>query len=68
MPSHQERRKEERVAAKRAAAEARAAGAAEAATGIANVNVNPLGDWTTQTEDHDVGCRHVTSRYIMEFI
>jgi len=58
-PSRQERRKAERDAAKRAparsgaggaggAAAARAAGAAAA---LANLTVNPLGDWTTQAED-----------------
>jgi len=52
-PSRQERRKAERAAAKRAPAQAGAAGAAGAAAAAANVvvNVNPLGDWTTQTEN-----------------
>jgi hypothetical protein len=51
MPSRQERRKAERDAAKRAAGAT--AGAARAAAAVANlnVNVNPGGDWTTQTED-----------------
>ena len=63
MPSRQERRKAERDAAKRAPARAGAggaagaagaaggAGAAGAAAALANLNVNPLGDWTTQTGD-----------------
>jgi len=54
MASRQERRKAERDAAKRAPAQARAAGAvgaAGAAAALANLNVNPVGDWTTQTED-----------------
>jgi TPR repeat protein len=57
MSSRQERRKAERDAAKRgqaqAQAQAGAAGAAGAAAALANlhVNVNPLGDWTTQAED-----------------
>jgi len=57
MPSRQERWKAERDAAKRAPAKAGAAGdegAAGAAAALANLNVNPLGDWTTQTEDHNV--------------
>jgi hypothetical protein len=49
MPSRQERRKAERDAAKRAPGQAGAAGGAAAAR--ANVNTNPVGDWTTQTED-----------------
>jgi len=43
MASRQERRKAERTAAKRAPAKAGAAATA--------VNVTPLGNWTTQTED-----------------
>ena len=54
MPSRQERRKAERDAAKRAP-RAGAAGAAGAAAALANLNVNPLGDWTTQAEDALVG-------------
>ena len=46
-PSRQERRKAERDAAKRAPATAGAAGNA----GTAAALVNPLGDWTTQSED-----------------
>jgi len=45
MPSRQERRRAERDAAKRAPAKA----------ALADVNVIPLGDWTTQTEDPFVG-------------
>jgi len=68
MPSRQERRKTERDAAK-ALAKAGAAGAAGATAALANLNVNPLGDWTTQAEDalvgaggyclarHAIGCR-----------
>ena len=49
MPlSRQERRRAERDAAKRAPAQAGATGAAAA---LANVNLNPLGDWTTQAAD-----------------
>ena len=51
MPSRQERRKAERDAAKRAPAKTGAGGAAAGA----NVNVIPLGDWTTQAEDPYVG-------------
>jgi len=51
MPSRQERRKAERDAAKRAPAKAGAAGAGGAAAAGANVNMNPVGDWTTQTSD-----------------
>ena len=43
-----ERRKAERDAAKRAPGQA---GAGESAAARANVNMNPVGDWTTQTED-----------------
>ena len=49
MPSRQERRKAERDAAKRAPARAAAAGAAGAAAAFGNVD--PGGDWTTQSED-----------------
>ena len=52
MPSRQERRKAERDATKRAPAQARAAGAAAA---LANLNVDPAGDWTTQAEVANVG-------------
>ena len=55
MPSRQERRKAERDAAKRAPAQAGAVGAAGAAAALANLNVNPLGDWTTQLENPSVG-------------
>ncbi len=51
MPSRQERRKAERDAAKRALAQAGAAGAGGAAAARANENMNPVGDWTTQTAD-----------------
>jgi hypothetical protein len=51
MPSRQERRKAERDAAKRAPAQTTAANAASAAAALANANLNPLGDWTTQAED-----------------
>jgi hypothetical protein len=57
-PSRQERRKAERDAAKRAPAKTvagGAGGAAGAAAALANLNVNPLGDWKTQAEDPDVG-------------
>jgi len=56
MPSRQERRQAERNAAKRAPAKATAAGAAGAAAALENlnVNVNQLGDWTSQTEDASV--------------
>ena len=61
MPlSRQERRKAERDAAKRpaqASRPAQPAAAGEAAThaaaALANLNVNPGGDWTTQAEDED---------------
>jgi hypothetical protein len=55
MPSRQERRKAERDAAKRAPGQAGAWGAGGAggasAAPAANVNMNPVGDWTTQAED-----------------
>jgi hypothetical protein len=50
MPSRQERRRAARDAAKRAPG-ARAAGAAGAAAALADVNMNPVGDWTTETAD-----------------
>jgi len=50
-PSRQERRKEERDAAKNAPARAGAGGAAAALA----KNVNPIGDWTTQAADPCVG-------------
>jgi len=53
-PSRQARRKAERAAAKRAPGAA-ASGGSGAAGGAAaarpNVNVTPLGEWTTQTEN-----------------
>ena len=62
MPSRQaERRKAERDAAKRAPAEAGAAGATGPATASADVNVNSRGDWTSQTEDPCVGPRALHS-------
>ena len=54
MPSRQERRKAERDAAKRAPGQAGAGGAGGAggaATALANLSVNPGGDWTTQAAD-----------------
>jgi len=56
-PSRQERRRAERDAAKRAPAQSGAAGAggAAAARGAATLNVNQLGDWTTQAENPLVG-------------
>ena len=49
MPSGKKQRKAGRDAEK--AAKVGAAGAAGAAAALANVNVTPLGDWETQTED-----------------
>jgi len=57
MPSRQERREAERDAAKRKRAAA-SAGAAGAAAALANLDVDPGGDWTTQAEDPYVG-RHL---------
>ena len=54
MASRQERRKAERDAAKRAPGQAGAGGAGGAAAARANVNMNPVGDWTTQAEDPNV--------------
>ena len=57
MPSRQERRKAERDAAKRpsgqagAGAAGGAGGARGAAAARANVNMNPVGDWTTQADN-----------------
>ena len=50
-PSRQERRRAKRDAAKRPPAQAGASGAAAAR---ADVHVNPVGDWTTQTADPNV--------------
>jgi len=47
LPSRQDGCKAERDAATRALAQAAAAGAAGVAAARADVNVNPLGDWTT---------------------
>ena len=57
MPSRQERRKQERDAAKRAPGQAGPGGAAGAAFALAdlNVNVNPVEDWTTQAENPEAG-------------
>jgi len=52
MPSRQERRKAERDAAKRAPGQTEIGGGGEAAAARANMNVNPVGDWTTQASDH----------------
>ena len=56
MPSRQERRRAERDAAKRAPGPAGAGGAGGAAAALENVhvNVNPVGDWTTQEADPEV--------------
>jgi hypothetical protein len=51
MASRQERRKSKRDAAKRAPAQAGNGGAGGAAAARANLNMNPVGDWTTQAED-----------------
>ena len=53
-PSRQECRKADRDAAKRAPAQAGAAGAARPAAARANVHVNPLWDWTMQEKDPEV--------------
>jgi len=65
-PSRQERRKAERDAAKRAPAKAGAAGAAGAAAARAPVNVNPGGDWTTQTEDPNVLLRALGAEMVKQ--
>jgi hypothetical protein len=63
MASRQERRRAERDAAKRrqgqaaAGAAAGAAGAEVAAAAFADLNVEPLGDWTTQASDPAVLAR-----------
>ena len=54
MPSRQERRKAEREAAKRAPAQAGAAGTGCAASARVNMNVNPGGDWSTQASDYNL--------------
>jgi hypothetical protein len=51
MASRQERRKAERDAAKRTPGQAVAGAVGGAAAAGANVNMNPVGDWTTQTVD-----------------
>jgi hypothetical protein len=51
MASRQERRKAERDAAKRAPGQGGARGAGGATAAPADVNTNPVGDWTTQTAD-----------------
>jgi len=54
-PSRQERRRAQRDTAKRAPAEEVAGRGAGVAAARANVNVNPIGDWTKQVEDPYVG-------------
>jgi hypothetical protein len=68
MPSRQERRKAERDAAKRAPGQAGAGGAGGAAAALAslNVNVNPVGDWTTQAADPSVLYRELGSEVIKQ--
>ena len=51
MPSRQERRKAERDAAKRAPAQAGAAGAGGPAAALDNLTGHPGGNWTTQASD-----------------
>jgi hypothetical protein len=68
MASRKERRKAERDAAKRAPGQAGAAGAGGGAGAArANVNMNPVGDWTTQAADpyallHAIGPHVVKER------
>jgi hypothetical protein len=58
MPSGKKQRKAGKDAEKAAkAGAAGASGAAGAAAALANVNVTPLGDWETQTEDATLLCR-----------
>jgi hypothetical protein len=54
-PSRQERRKAQRDAAKRAPARSGAGAAGGAAPALANLHINPLGDWSTQAEDPTAG-------------
>jgi hypothetical protein len=65
MPSRQERRKAERDAAKRAPALVGAGGAGGAAAAGAGVNVIPLGDWTTQAKDPNVGPAVMRARLVI---
>jgi hypothetical protein len=60
MPSRQERRAAERDAAKRASGQAGSGGAGGAAGARANLNVNPVGDWSTQAADPGVLARVTT--------
>jgi len=60
-PSRQERRKAERDAAKAPAKSGAGGAAGAAAAARTNVNVNPVGDWTTQTEDPNVMFRALGS-------
>jgi len=69
MPSRQERRKAERDAAKRAPAQAAAAAAARAAgaaAALANLNVHPGGDWTTQAKNPSVLCRALGAEIVKQ--
>ena len=67
MPSRQERRKAERDAAKRAPAQAGAAGAAAT---LVNVHLNPrdpaVGDWTTQAADPRVLVRALGAEIVRQ--
>ena len=72
MSSRQERRKAERAAAKRAPSRAVASGSAgaagaagAAAAAAAFVNLNLLGDWTTQAEDGAVLHRAIGTQGLM---
>jgi hypothetical protein len=74
MPSRQARRQAERDAAKRKPGQARgeatagaavAAEAAGAAAALANLNVNPGGDWSTQATDPNL-LIHALGAHILE--
>jgi len=65
MPSRQERRAAARDASRHAPARA-AAGAAGAAAALANFNVIPLGDWSTQAEDPMALVKSLGARVVNE--
>jgi len=66
MPSRQERRAAERDAAKRASGQAGSGGAGGAAGARATLNVNSVGDWSTQAADPGVMARATTPNTLQQ--
>jgi hypothetical protein len=64
MPTRQERRAAERDAAKRARGQAGAGAAGGAAAALANVHVNPVGDWSTQAAKPDLLIRALGEKIV----